>query len=258
MIYDDALKSGNMGLFFKKNSSVSFSGFTFEISRIDSEASQVCMQFGEKITRLRRQIGEITKEIGNHLKKSVAEYMNQVNKDLFVTCIQHGLKKSQLRTLLDQEIHPDSVSRLVNYFLYQDILTDLPASASDDLTKKSFEFWYSIAKNIARSPWAIHFIGGEDDDFDDEAENSQKKSHIESSKIGIYKDNSKKLHQNASSSSVKFLGKEIREIQIHDMPVLHELIQELSHGSCENIQLGSSKKFTHIFLSYDLKKIKKV
>lgn len=236
--------------FFKKNSSVSFSGFTFEISRIDSEASQVCIQFREKITR---QI-EITKEIGNHLKKSVAEYMNQVSKDLFVTCIQHGLKKSQLRTLLDQEIHPDSVSRLVNYFLYQDILTDLPAS--DDLTKKSFEFWYSIAKNIARSPWAIHFIG--EDDFDDEAaEISQKKSH--ESKIGIYKDNSKKLHQNASSSSVKFLGKEIREIQIHDMPVLHELIQELSrHGSCDNIQLGSSKKFTHIFLSYDLKKIKKV
>ena len=63
--------------FFKKNSSVSFSGFTFEISRIDSEASQVCIQFDEKITR--RQIGEITKEIGIYLKKSVAEYMNQVS-----------------------------------------------------------------------------------------------------------------------------------------------------------------------------------
>ena len=241
--------------FFKKNSSVSFSGFTFEISRIDSEASQVCIQFREKMTRW--QI-EITKEIGNYLKKSVAEYMNQVNKDLFVTCIQHGLKKSQLRTLLDQEIHPDSVSRLVNYFLYQDILTgDL---ASDDLTKKSFEFWYAIAKNMVRSPWAIYLIGSGGDDFDDiEAGISQKKSHVES-KIGIYKDNSKKLHQNASSSSVKSSGKnEMQdEIQVQEMPVLNELIQVLSHGSCENIQLGSSKKFTHIFLSYDLKKIKKV
>ena len=63
--------------FFKKNSSVSFSGFTFEISRIDSEASQVCIQFDKKITR--RQIGEITKEIGIYFKKSVAEYMNQVS-----------------------------------------------------------------------------------------------------------------------------------------------------------------------------------
>ena len=62
--------------FFKKNSSVSFSGFTFEISRIDSEASQVCIQFDEKITR---RIGEINKETGIHLKKSVAEYMNQVS-----------------------------------------------------------------------------------------------------------------------------------------------------------------------------------
>ena len=169
----------------------------------------------------------------------------QVSKDLFVTCIQHGLKKSQLRTILAQEIHPDSGSRIVDYFLYQDDLTD-----SDNLTKKSFEFWYSIAKNIVRSPWAIHFIGAEKDDFDEEiAEISQKK----------LEKNSKEIHQNASSSAMKFLGEEIRENKIHDMPVLHELIQELSHhGSCDNIQLGSSKNFSHIFLSYDLKKIKKV
>ena len=221
--------------FFKKNSEVLFSAFTYEINRLDSENSQIIILF-EKRSSI------VGPDIGDSMKKSIAEYMNQINKELFVTCIKAGLTKSRLRHCFEQETHPDQYSKLLNYFLYQDKFED-----SIDLMTQSFEFWYSIAKRWARAPWAIYFIDRK----------PNKKSKIKDGKTQASKKCSNKTIKKGEPVQRADVAKPSNYSEIYILPNLDGIVQNLSYVNVP-VQLGRSEHFTHINLSYDLKSIKKV
>ena len=217
--------------FFKKNDSVEFSGFTYEINRVDSESCQIVIQFD-------RISSALEKDFAHYLKKSIAEYMNQINKDRFVECIKAGMVKSELRNRFDEEINQNHFLDIINYFLYQD-----PIEGNDDLTAKKFDYWYSIAKTWARAPWASYFV--QNIGYD---RKSQKPRNFPST-------NSKKAQ--LSHSSISDPDTKNADFGSYNLPNLQEMMQRFSISK-DMVLVGKSGFFTHINLSYDLKNLKKV
>ena len=92
------------------------------------------------------------------MKKSIAEYMNQVDKELFLQCMKNALELTKLKNCLDQEIRSNHkvLDKLINIFLY-----DFNQESEDiDLINKEFDFWFKVAKKWVRTPWAVLVMTG--------------------------------------------------------------------------------------------------
>ena len=145
-----------------------FSRFSYEINYFDAEFATVHVLFED--------FEELDEErMCSKMKKSIAEYMNQVDKELFLQCMKNALKLTHSKSSLDQEmsLNHKKLNKLIETFLYsvnqeiQDI----------DLIAKDFDFWFKVAKKWARTPWAVLVMTGSRKLYEKENKHNPTKSN---------------------------------------------------------------------------------
>ena len=145
-----------------------FSRFSYEINYFDAEFATVVVLFED--------FEELDEErMCSKMKKSIAEYMNQVDKELFLQCMKNALKLTHSKSSLDQEmgLKHKKLYKLIETFLYsvnhekQDI----------DLIAQDFDFWFKVAKKWVRTPWAVLVMTGSRKLYEKEHKHTPTKSY---------------------------------------------------------------------------------
>ena len=148
IILDDLEATKVLLEFFKKNHSVLFSNFAYEIMILDSDHANVCVTFED--------FEELDEEkMAIKMKKSIAEYMNQVGKDSFLECLKSALQLTKVRNQLEDETNPhEKVMRsFTNHFLYH-------FEEEGQIVENDFTFWYNVTKRWVRENWGVVVING--------------------------------------------------------------------------------------------------